>query len=219
MARWYAFVVVPMSLAALIGSACDVPMQSTAGSGTVKTETRQVSGFSSVDFNGSGTLDIRQTGTESLTIESDDNVLPTLESDVAGDVLRLGPRSLRSPRTTRLVYTLTVRSLNHITLQGDATVSARDIQTTALGVNVQGSGHVDVAGHTQSEDVSILGSGRIDTSGLTARTARVDITGAGVGIVNVSDHIDASINPSSKLEYSGSPSVSTSGGGSVIRHG
>ena len=133
-------------------------------------------------------------------------------------MLSIGPRSLSSPSTTRLVYTLTVRSLNHITLQGDATVSAQDIQTTALGVNIQGSGHVEVAGRAQSEDVSILGSGRIDTSGLTARTANVDINGSGVGIVNVSDHIDASISPASKLEYIGNPSVSTSGGGSVIRH-
>jgi hypothetical protein len=219
MTRWYAFVVVPMSLAALIGSACDTPIESTIGSGTVKTETRQVSGFSSVELNGDGDLNIRQTGTETLTIESDDNVLPILKSDVVAGVLSIGPRTFRSPKTTRLTYTLTVRSLHHIKVQGDANVSAQDIQTAALGVDIQGSGHVQIAGRTQSEDLSILGSGQIDASGLTARTATVDITGAGVDIVNVSDHIDASINPGSKLEYIGSPSVSVSGGGSVARHG
>jgi len=219
MARWYAFVIVPMSLAALVGSACDAPVEVTSGSGTVKTETRQVSGFSSVVLNGAGDLNIRQTGTESLTIESDDNILPVLKSDVVGGVLTIGPRTLNSPNTTRLVYTLTVKSLSSIKVQGDANVSAQDIQTTALTVGIQGSGHVLIAGRTQSEDLNTLGSGRIDASGFTARTATVGITGAGVDIVNASDRIDGSVNPGSRLEYIGSPSVSASGGGSVVKHG
>ena len=80
--------------------------------------------------------------------------------DVVGGVLSIGPRTLRSPNTTRLTYTLTVRSLGHIAVQGDANVSAQDIQTTALGGSIQGSGHVQVASRTQSEDLSIRGSGR-----------------------------------------------------------
>jgi hypothetical protein len=208
-----------MSLAALVGSACDTPIQSTSGSGTVKTETRAVSGFSSVELNGSGNLNIRQTGTESLTIETDDNVLPILKSDVAGGVLTIGTRTLRSPNATRLTYTLTVRSLSKITVDGDANVSAQDIQTTALGVNVNGNSHIQVAGRTQSEDVSINGSGQVDLSGLPARTAKVQINGAAVVNLNVSDHIDASIDPSSKVEYTGNPSVSNSGGGPVTKRG
>src|SRR4051794_38180612 len=43
------------------------------GSGNKTTETRQVSGFNAVELSGVGKLIVKQTGTESLTIEGDDN--------------------------------------------------------------------------------------------------------------------------------------------------
>ena len=41
------------------------------GSGTIKTETRLVQGFTAVDLSGTGDVVIEQTGTESLTISTD----------------------------------------------------------------------------------------------------------------------------------------------------
>jgi hypothetical protein len=42
-----------------------------SSSGDVKTESRDVQGFDSVEFSGAGTLTIEQTGTESLEIQAD----------------------------------------------------------------------------------------------------------------------------------------------------
>src|SRR5437868_6052334 len=48
------------------------------GSGNLKTEVRQVSNFTQVDFSQVGTLTMEQTGVEGLTITADDNILPIL---------------------------------------------------------------------------------------------------------------------------------------------
>ena len=66
-----------MLLLALTLGACSITIPTigvTQGSGTQKTETRSVSGFTRVTLSGIGTLNIQQTGTESLTITTDDNI-------------------------------------------------------------------------------------------------------------------------------------------------
>ena len=75
---------------AMILSSCVTNIGGTVGSGTAKTETRNASGFTSVTFSGIGTLNIKQTGVESLTVSADDNVLPLLTSTVSNGTLTLG---------------------------------------------------------------------------------------------------------------------------------
>jgi hypothetical protein len=59
------------------------------GSGNVVSETRTVSGFNSVELSGDGKLEIEQTGTESLTVTADDNILKLLKSEVSAGRLVL----------------------------------------------------------------------------------------------------------------------------------
>ena len=46
------------------------------GSGNITSESRDVSDFNEVGLEGVGTLTIEQTGSETLTIEADDNIIP-----------------------------------------------------------------------------------------------------------------------------------------------
>jgi hypothetical protein len=55
-------------------------------------ESRQVSGFTKIELSGSGELKIEQTGTESLTISAEDNVLPKITSEVSDNT---GARPVR----------------------------------------------------------------------------------------------------------------------------
>ena len=209
---------VPVLVAGLLGAgACMVG--GTTGSGHVRSEARNVAGFDSIDLRGEGSLTVRQTGVESLTIASDDNVLPLVRSDVAGGVLSLGPESTGVVRVTRLSYTLTVKTLKGISVHGDASVSAAGIHTPSLAVTMDGDSRVQVAGQAQSQDVTINGSGRYDASGLVNRTANVDVNGAGNAVVNVSDRLGTSVNPGAGVQYIGHPTVTTSGLGRVARRG
>lgn len=94
---------------AIILSSCVTDVGGTVGSGTAKTGTRNVSGFTSVTFSGIGTLNIKQTGVESLAVSADDNVLPLLTSTVSNGMLTLGVESGHSINPAKpIVYTLTV---------------------------------------------------------------------------------------------------------------
>src|ERR1700731_2555167 len=57
------------------------------GSGTIVSERRPVVNFTSVVFTGQGNLTIKQSDTESLQIETDDNLLPLIKSEVSNGIL------------------------------------------------------------------------------------------------------------------------------------
>ena len=81
------------------------------GSGNLKTEVRQVSNFSQVDFSAVGTLTIEQTGIEGLSITADDNILPILTSDVSNGVLHLGAKDNQNYTTEKpITYLLSVKT-------------------------------------------------------------------------------------------------------------
>src|SRR5262252_10451573 len=65
-------------------------MNAVAGSGKIVTEPRTVSDFSAVSLSGSGHVIVEQTGTESLTVTADDNLLPYIKTEVHGNTLELG---------------------------------------------------------------------------------------------------------------------------------
>jgi hypothetical protein len=67
------------------------------GSGTVISETRNVSGFDRVVLHGSGEVMIDVTGTDSITIEAEDNIMALLSSDIGGGQLDLDVEGRVSP--------------------------------------------------------------------------------------------------------------------------
>lgn len=192
---------------------------SAAGSGRTS-ESRPVSGFDGVELSSFGTLQIEQTGTESLTIEADADVLPSLTSEVAAGVLRLG----LAPNTTiddarPVVYRLTVAALDSITVSGAGDVTATDLRTDRFTLDVSGAGDVTVTGTADTQDVTIGGTGRYDGEGLQSSTATVTVDGAGAVVVRVSDRLDATVAGAGSVEYIGNPQVTQDirGIGSVER--
>src|SRR6478752_344681 len=113
--------------------------------GPTRTEFRTVSGFSKVELAGSGTLAIDQTGSESLTIEAGDKVLPNLTSDVVGDTLVLGTkRGAVLPPGGQIRYHLTVKDLTALSVSGSGQVTAPKITSDALNCDISGSGTITV---------------------------------------------------------------------------
>ncbi len=86
---------------------------SVSGSGRVTSETRNVSGFSSVSLEGTGLVVIEQGGTESLTVSGDDNLMSDIETEVRGNTLVLGEkRGFNLSPSRDIVYKVTVKRLD-----------------------------------------------------------------------------------------------------------
>lgn len=91
MARRFRLASALMLVVAVLAAGC------TIGSGSMITETRNVSGFDEIVLLGSGDVIVTMTGTESLEIEAEDNIMPLLTTEVRNGRLELGPKSSISP--------------------------------------------------------------------------------------------------------------------------
>jgi hypothetical protein len=201
---------------ALLIAACSV----TRGSGQVATESREVSGFSKVELSGSGELTIEKTGTESLSISAEDNLLTRLTSEVSNDTLVLGTK----PNTTILperpiTYSVTVKDLTGVAVSGSGNVRVPDLTTTGLSVSISGSGAITVNGTVNDQDLDLSGSGRYEAAQLTSKTVKADISGSGTANVRATDVLDVKISGSGTMTYAGNPQVEQeiSGSGKLIK--
>ena len=200
----------------LLLAACSV----TRGSGQLATESRAVSGFSKIDLSGGGELTIQKTGTESLSISAEDNLLPRLTSEVSNDTLILGTK----PNTTILpqqpiTYTVTVRDLTGVAVSGSGNIRVPDLTTTALSISISGSGTITVNGTVDDQDLEISGSGGYEAAQLTSKTVKADISGSGTASVLATNVLDVEISGSGTLTYSGNPQIEQeiSGSGKLIK--
>ena len=188
------------------------------GSGTMAIEARDVSGFSEIDLSGSGMVLVSVTGTESLTVEAEDNILPLLTTEVSDGRLILGENQSILP-TRDIVYTVTVINLEAVTVSGSGSVAAVDVAANRFEVDISGSGTVTPEGVSERLDVSISGSGAFKGEALVSATGTVSVSGSGEALVNVTDDLDADVSGSGTVGYIGDPTVSTSisGSGEVSR--
>jgi Putative auto-transporter adhesin, head GIN domain len=201
---------------ALLVTACSV----TGGSGQLTTESRPVSGFTKVELSGTGELTIEKTGTESLTISAEDNILPRLTSEVSGDTLILGTKRNATIVTTKpITYALTVKDLTGLALSGSGSIRIQNLTTTALSIKISGSGRITANGTANDQDLEISGSGRYQADGLTSKTVKARISGSGAASVAATDVLDVEISGSGSLTYSGNPQVTQeiSGSGKLIK--
>ncbi len=208
------------------------------GSGHVISESRDVGDFTEVVLSGVGQLHIAQTGSESLTIEAEDNIMPLLTSEVRGQWLVLGtePGVHFSPKRP-IHYTLTVKDLSEIRISGAGNVDVPALGTSSLRLDLSGAGNLTVtglaadsldvslsgagsatcAGEVRSQDVRISGAGSYRGDDLASVTARAVISGTGSAHLRVSEQLDARVSGVGSIVYSGTPAVrkSVSGVGRI----
>jgi hypothetical protein len=191
------------------------------GSGNLKTEVRQVSNFTQVDFSQVGTLTIEQTGIEGLSITADDNILPILTSDVSNGVLHLGAKDNQNYTTEKpITYLLSVKTLTGLTLSGAGATQASNLDTQTMTVTMSGAGSATLHGKANDQQVTVSGVGSYDGSDFATKTAKVNVSGVGSAIVNASDTLDATVSGVGNIEYLGNPKVTShvSGVGTVKKH-
>jgi hypothetical protein len=207
------------------------------GSGKMVSDTREVSGFSSVSVNGSGDATITIGDSESLVIEADDNIAPLIESNVVNGKLVIGLKPGASYSTNRPIrFTISAKSLNGLETSGSGNVnvtnraaadsfSARtsgsgniklaELQVKTLDVHTSGSGNVDVAGgKADSLTVSTSGSGNFSGGGLQCGSATATTSGSGKVTVWVTGSLTARTSGSGDVKYYGQPSVTKNESGS-----
>jgi hypothetical protein len=202
----------------------------------MKTETRQVAGFSSIELRGSGEITLQQNpnadGMESLVVEADESVLPRLTSQVKDGRLILNWETpgwdilgwldwITLPKKAR--FSITCNQLNSLSMSGSGSLASGELHGETLRISISGSGKVNIEGLEYDQlSGSISGSGDFDFKG-KARKVDIRISGsgkiraAGLESEETSIHISgsgyAAVNASKALD------VSISGSGEVVYQG
>jgi hypothetical protein len=195
------------------------PSEDIIGSGNVVTENRQVSNFHGIAVSGVGEVIVERTGNESLTITSDDNILPRLESEVRNGILFLGPENNVSVSPSQgIVYRLTASQFDEINVSGVVTVTADGIDTELLVTNMSGTCIVKTGGAANSQDIATSGTSNFNGENLESRTVNISVSGTSHIVVKVSELLQGQASGSAMVEYIGNPAVNvTVSGAAVVR--
>lgn len=210
------------------------------GSGHVTTTSRAVSGFTGIDLGIPADVKIIQGSTEGLTLETDDNISPLIETVVEkGNLVIRFQKKTGSVSTKVLRMTVNMRTIDQLDVSGSGNISADKLQATQLKCSIAGSGDVRIgdleastlrvsiagsgdflaSGKTDALEGSIAGSGDINTQSLSANAVKLNIAGSGDAAVWAKKTLKVSIAGSGDVSYFGDAEVNKSIAGSgSIRH-
>ncbi len=212
------------------------------GSGNIKSENRPVSGFTGLNLSLPADVELLQGNRESLIIETDDNILPLIETVVENGALNIRFKEKDSSiKTMTLKILVNIKNIDSLSISGSGHIYANTLQSAqlktriagsgdlhiknltadSLTISVAGSGGFSAAGKVNSIEAKIAGSGDIKASHLEARTVKISVAGSGDAAVWATQSLTASVAGSGDVTYYGDAQVtqSVAGSGSIKRLG
>lgn len=206
------------------------------GSTIIKRQTRALGHFTGIGLNLPAKVEVRIGATESVTIETDDNLLPLIETVIEDGTLKLRPNKRNLNLQTRnMKIVVQAKNVDHLSIGGSGSIDSDALRGDKVTINVGGSGSAIVkgieadnaviavggsgdvssgAGSLNKVSISIGGSGGVDLGKVKAREAKISIGGSGQATVWASASINASLAGSGSVNYYGDPTVSKSVAGS-----
>jgi hypothetical protein len=174
------------------------------GSGSRKTERREVAGFDRLLIEGAFRVEMVSGQAPSLEVEADDNLLPLILAEVEGGRLRVhSERGMSTKQMPRL--RITVPDVREIELPGASEFSLTGVRNESLKISVPGASKFRAEGETGRLEVALSGAGLVDAEGLRAREVKASCSGAGSISVYASESLDASVSGVGSINYAGDP--------------
>ena len=188
------------------------------GNGHVKTEERQVGGFANIDAGGAFEIEW-QSGTPSVRVTTDENLLPHIENNVSDDTLHLRTRDHVWP-THGIKVGISSPTRAGAKLRGAVKLTANGLSGAAFALESKGASEVSLSGKIDRLLVDMTGASQLAAEGLQTKTAEISTTGAGDADITVSETLKVVITGAGKVTYSGNPVTiqkNITGAGSVRR--
>lgn len=199
------------------------------GNGKIKTENRKVNNAEKIKLEGSFDVEITQSETTSVTIETDENLQPFIVVKESNNQILLKEKSnynLKSDQPIRIK--ISTPKLSRISLTGSGTITGKNkfIGMDKLSINLSGSGDISLAlntpdldvdiagvgslllsGETKNANFNIAGSGDCDASNLKTENTKVDVAGVGTVKIFAEVLLDVNVAGSGTVYYKGAATV------------
>lgn len=219
-------------------------LRSVKGNGNVVTKEISISDYKELIVEG-GNIELTYTQSEEapyLQIETDQNILDILETEVHGDELKIRPSNRRtSIDPTRFIIKTNSKSLKDLKMAGSGegriegllkshelelgiagsgTLTADSLDVYELECDMAGSGEMILAGKAEKTKIKSAGSCYIKAFDLTTEWLNCKMAGSNNVDITVNQEITSKIAGSGELRFKGNPKEihsNTAGSGSVTR--
>ena len=201
-----------LSLFALAACGNGIP-----GSGTAKTEVRDVAAFTKVHMVGALGATINVGSPRRIEISGDDNLVPLVTTGVSEQTLTIGPTRTVRPKLD-LVAKIAVPTLDALSSSGATSVEVVGLGGEKLDLSVSGAAKITARGTTGTLSIQVEGAAAINAKDLAARDVTVNVSGSGALDVTASGKLVVVVSGAGRVRYYGNPTSvakSISGAGSV----
>lgn len=202
------------------GSLVELPIHfgKIKGSGNVKTETRDLKDFDSLDVGGVFEVVATAGNSYSVEVEADDNLLEHINTEVDGSVLRIS-LDRRVSTSSPMRIRISAPNIESLEASGASNVKLSNVTGDQFRLESSGASKVNIAGAVKELRVRMSGASRVAADGLTTVDANIEASGASNLVVNASNELRVIASGASSIKYVGSPAnvVKETSGGSSVR--
>ena len=188
------------------------------GSSRIVSQQRPASAFSGIQLTGVGRVVITQDTVESLRVEANDNIIDKVTTSVHHGLLMIELQQGSYSNITLNLF-VSMKDIGSLACVGAGEfLNSGQIHADTLRCSISGAGKMTLTGTATRETVIVSGAGDVHNFGLTSTYCVATISGAGNVEVNVLQQLDATINGTGNIAYSGNPQVinqAVSGIGSI----
>ena len=167
------------------------------GNGHIKTDQRTIGPFANVDASGAFIIEW-QSGAPTLRITTDQNLLPYIESHIAGDTLHLDIREKVWP-THGIKVVLSSPTRAGARISGAVKLTVKQLTGSKFALEATGASRVE------GLLADMTGASELQASGLQTTTAEISTTGAADAEIAVAETLKVAITGAGKVSYSGNP--------------
>lgn len=211
------------------------------GNGHIVTENKDVSSTNRIKSYGPFDIELVNGTTPSLTIETDENIMPYITVDNENGWLILKSREHSNLRPSHNIkIKITVSELNAITLAGSGDITSPDklisnskmdvkligagdinlsVNTPEISSEIEGSGDISLSGETKDAFIKIVGAGNYKAEDLKTENTKIEIMGSGDAGVFADSFIKVNISGSGDVSYKGKARIEQhiAGSGSITQ--
>lgn len=182
----------------------DIAGDGVRGSGNVKSETRNLSGFKKIKAGSAVVLNVTVGKEFSVVVEADDNLLEHVTTEVSGDSLVIGTRDSISAKSD-IRATVAMPALSALDISGASNVTVGGAAGEDLKIVAGGASRVKIGGQVKELHANASGASNIDAESLPVENAEVEASGASTITVNASGKADLNASGASTVIYLGEP--------------
>jgi Putative auto-transporter adhesin, head GIN domain len=208
-----------LGLAVAGATGCSFIADTVTDNGPVRTETRDVTGFTGVSVGGGAQLSIAIGSGFNVEITAEDRILGLLDSRVEGDLLVIDSRGSYST-TKGVQVTIRMPRLVALELSGGARGTIERVDADTLSLNLSGGAQATVRGTADSLAVEASGGSQAHLRDLVSGSAQVDASGGAQVELTASEQVSGSASGGARVDVWGGAglSVETSGGSQATAH-